>query len=250
MKGIIKIVATVMFIVVILNAGLLALMVTLDGSAELEKLEKAIATLNAEKEEMREKLEISQTEYYNISEKLRRVEEERAQYRMKTEKYTPIIKRASLYPDSNVSYLNMGFVETVFTISLQHNISPYIVFAVIDVESNYSSTARNKRSGAIGLGQIIKSTGEFIHYKLMNRTDKYVHESLLSAFLNVQYTIEYLSYLVSQRGSVDLALKQYCGGYVKGHENFYQNHYRKKIKNSLMSFGLSEVQAEDLLKSK
>lgn len=236
--------------VVLFNVGLITTRMYMSGTNEIKKLEEAIKVLNEEKIEMQARLESSQNEYLNVSEKLRRMEEEKNQQRIKNEKYLPIIKRASIYSDSNIMYLNSGFVEMVFTMSIKKQISPYIVFAIIDVESNFSSTAKNKKSNAIGLGQITKGTGEFIHHNLMKRTDAYVHESLLSASLNVQYMIEYISYLIRARGSVDMALKQYCGGFVKGHENFYSKTYRPKLVESLRSFGLSPSQAEELLSSK
>lgn len=247
---IIKCIFLFLITLVLLNVGFISLKSYISGTNEIAKLENAVMILKEEKIEMETKLEASQNEYLLVSEKLRRVEEEKNQQRIKNEKYLPIIKKASVYSDSNIMYMNMGFVEMVFTMSINKKVSPYVIFAIVDVESNFNSTARNKKSNAIGLGQITKGTGEFIHYNLMKRTDPYVHDSLLSASLNVQYMIEYVSYLVRVRGSVDMALKQYCGGFVKGHEAFYDKVYRPKLLASLRSFGLSPSQAEELLKSK
>ena len=190
-----------------------------------------------------------QKQYDDLSKQLRALEVQRAADTHKREMYEPIIKSAFKYVDSDLNYLNLEFVDTVFTLAANKNVNPYVIFAIIDVESNFNARARN-RSGAIGLGQIMPTTGSYIRKSIMRRTDTYSHESLLSPALNVTYMIEYVSHLVKSRGTYDSALALYCGSLIKGKEKFYPNYYRNRLIDSMRGFGISAENANLILKGK
>ena len=113
----------------------------------------------------------------------------------RNEMFDPIINRAKIYKKVDTSYMNYDFVSSIFDLANSKGIDPYIVFAIIDTESNFNSNARSKYASAIGLGQITNFTGKFIHTNLLKKKTTYEHEILLNPSLNVSYMIEYLVYL-------------------------------------------------------
>lgn len=226
-----------------------AVMIFKSDARKINAKRNEIVRLEDELKEAHLRFDALQRQYDVVSEELRRLEVLKAEENHKKDMYEPILKSAFKYVDSDLNYLTTSFVENVFTLSESKNVNPFIVFAIIDVESNFNSKAKRK-NGAIGLGQIMPTTGAYIHKVLVKSSDKYVHESLQSPTLNVSYVIEYLSYLVRTRGSYDAALKLYCGGLVKGKEKFYPEYYRLRIMEALQSFGISKEQANKMLMSK
>ncbi len=89
------------------------------------------------------------------------------------------------------------------------NLDPYLVLAVIQVESEFSPKAISKR-GAIGLMQVMPGTGEFIAKEMgLSYTGR---KSLYDPFLNVKVGIHYLSLLAERYDSTEDALDAYNNG--------------------------------------
>ncbi len=94
-----------------------------------------------------------------------------------------------------------------------HDLDPYLILAVIKVESEFSPVAVSKR-GAIGLMQVMPGTGEHIAKELGISYGG--RKSLYDPFTNVRLGINYLSSLEDRYETVEYAL----GAYNHGPTNF------------------------------
>lgn len=247
MNKISRLIALVITTIVILNVLMVMGVKLIYATRTINSLRTELVELKNTLDNTQSILEANIAEYNELKNSRDRLEKEAKKREVLYERSKPILLRATEYPNSKTNYLNAEFIETVRVMSEAKNVPYQLIFAIIDVESNFHSDAKNKHSSAIGIGQITKGTGKFIHENLLHREDKYIHESLLSPQLNVQYMIEYISYLYSTRGSIDDAMKLYCGGYAKGHETFYEDYYRNKLMKALVSFNMTDAQANSIL---
>lgn len=94
-----------------------------------------------------------------------------------------------------------------------HDLDPYLILAVIKVESEFSPVAVSKR-GAIGLMQVMPGTGEHIAKEMGIYYGG--RKSLYDPFINVKLGISYLSSLEERYETVEYAL----GAYNHGPTNF------------------------------
>ena len=94
-----------------------------------------------------------------------------------------------------------------------HDLDPYLILAVIKVESEFSPVAVSKR-GAIGLMQVMPGTGEHIAKEMGISYGG--RKSLYDPFINVKLGISYLSSLEDRYETVEYAL----GAYNHGPANF------------------------------
>lgn len=89
------------------------------------------------------------------------------------------------------------------------NLDPYLILAVIQVESEFSPKAISKR-GAMGLMQVMPGTAEYVAEKMgMDYSGK---KSLYDPFINVKLGIHYLSLLTDRYDSTENALDAYNYG--------------------------------------
>ncbi|KAB2834119.1 MAG: lytic transglycosylase domain-containing protein [Candidatus Dadabacteria bacterium] len=89
------------------------------------------------------------------------------------------------------------------------NLDPYLILAVIQVESEFSPKAKSKR-GAIGLMQVMPGTAEYIAKEM--GVDYDGKKSLYDPFVNVKLGIHYLSLLTDRYDSMENALDAYNYG--------------------------------------
>jgi len=89
------------------------------------------------------------------------------------------------------------------------NLDPYLILAVIQVESEFSPKAISKR-GAIGLMQVMPGTAEYIAREMGFDYDG--KKSLYDPFINVKLGIHYLSLLTDKYDSTENALDAYNYG--------------------------------------
>jgi len=92
----------------------------------------------------------------------------------------------------------------------EYKLDPYLVAAIIKVESRYDSFAKSNK-GALGLMQIKLSTGKWIGEKLgIKGLDE---EVLYDPEINIKMGCWYLNYLLKYyNGDLQLALVAYNGG--------------------------------------
>lgn len=104
----------------------------------------------------------------------------------------------------------LRYKELVVRYAGEYQLDPYLVCAVIWVESKFDSRATSHR-GARGLMQIIPATGQWVAKKL--GIQEYDDDSLYNPAINIRIGCWYLDNLRKQfNGNMDLALAAYNGG--------------------------------------
>ncbi|ERM92995.1 lytic transglycosylase [Caldanaerobacter subterraneus subsp. yonseiensis KB-1] len=104
----------------------------------------------------------------------------------------------------------LKYEEYVNSYSKEFGLDPYLVFAIIKVESNFNPYAISNRN-AIGLMQIMPDTGRWIAAKLGMKDFK--EEILFNPEVNIKMGVWYLHYLLKNfDGNLKLALAAYNGG--------------------------------------
>ena len=158
----------------------------------VQALKQNIVVLQAENNNLRKALEISNKEIVDISTSLAVKENEldKANKELdKIHKRVPIHRvvtknqnydyRPYFYAMQstkfNKHYLSEKDMTTVLEWSSKYGIDPNLVIGIMWVESRYYPKAKSKSSSASGYGQFIKSTGKWTHESLLKRKDKYDH---------------------------------------------------------------------------
>lgn len=103
----------------------------------------------------------------------------------------------------------MKYPELVSRYSEQYDLDPYLVTAVINVESNFRPDVVSHKN-AIGLMQISEKTGKWAADKL--NLENYSSDDLYDPETNIRLGCWYLSTLYNQYGDMELALAAYNGG--------------------------------------
>ncbi len=103
----------------------------------------------------------------------------------------------------------VALAETIVQVARDHDFDPELVMAVIRVESSGYHMAVS-RVGALGLMQLLPSTGEELARKLGH--DWRGPDSLFDPFLNVKLGTAYLRELTNRYGSLGTALAAYNWG--------------------------------------
>ena len=111
----------------------------------------------------------------------------------------------------------------IIAYSAENNLNPEIVASLINVESSFNKNAKSN-SGAIGLMQILPSTGEFIADML---GEKFSEEKLYNPTTNIKYGCRYLRYLKDKFKTDKTMLYAYNAG--EGSVNLW-------LKNSAYSY--------------
>lgn len=102
------------------------------------------------------------------------------------------------------------FVKDITKYADQFGVDPYLVMAVIYVESYFDANACSYK-GAVGLMQIMPKTGEWVAQRL--KIKDFTSEKLYKPDMNIRIGCWYLSNLQSQfNGDLDLVLAAYNGG--------------------------------------
>lgn len=92
------------------------------------------------------------------------------------------------------------YPEEILACAKEFSLDPCLVAAVIHTESSNRASAVSPK-GAIGLMQIMPSTGEWIAKKLS--VSDYSEESLTEPMLNIRFGCWYLSYLSDKYGGME-----------------------------------------------
>lgn len=102
------------------------------------------------------------------------------------------------------------YSEYVYKYAKEYNVDPILVFAIIKAESNFNPKVVSS-SNAIGLMQVMDSTGEEIARKLEINFEK--KSSLYNPELNIQIGTKYFSNLMKEyNNNYLLALTAYNAG--------------------------------------
>jgi soluble lytic murein transglycosylase len=143
------------------------------------------------------------------------------------------------------------YKSLVLQYSEKFNLDPYLVIAIIKVESNFKPEAVSPKN-ARGLMQISEKTGKWGANKL--QLNNYVNDNLFNPETNIYIGCWYLSVLYGEFHDMDLVLAAYNGG--SGNVTQWLNdtelssngksldripfketeHYLKKVKNSYIIY--------------
>lgn len=156
-------------------------------------------------------------------------------------KYDIIIAKAKSY-GTDVSYLDYEFLDYVFEEADKYNVNPYVILGIISGESNFYARAKNKKSSATGLAQMVEGTGKYIHTTVLGYKTPYNHESQKDPRVSIKYMLGYFKYL-KKYNSYDSALGEYCGS-----KSYYSKTYRNKLVNNMVALGLSRTEADAILR--
>lgn len=159
----------------------------------------------------------------------------------KIAKYDIIIAKAKSY-GTDVSYLDYEFLDYVFEEADKYNVNPYVILGIISGESNFYARAKNKKSSATGLAQMVEGTGKYIHTTVLGYKTPYNHESQKDPRVSIKYMLGYFKYL-KKYNSYDSALGEYCGS-----KSYYSKTYRNKLVNNMVALGLSKAEADAILR--
>lgn len=127
----------------------------------------------------------------------------------------------ALYDTSgNRNDITEDLLQVLETSCNQWGVNPNLMLGIIMTESEGHSYAKNGKSTATGLCQILKGTGKYIYEDLLgNGKGTYTHQLALDPSTNIQMGVAYMGTLIKQRGSVYKAIQSYRGktnvsGYV------------------------------------
>jgi hypothetical protein len=126
------------------------------------------------------------------------------------------------------------------SIAERYGVDPNIFEKMIEAESNFNPKAKNKKSGALGLGQITKPTGIQPGYGVKPIDDR------LDPVENLRFSAQYLKAMVDEfEGDYSLALAAYNAGpsKVKGAGNKVPDYPNTKnyIRKIMSGGGASNV---------
>ncbi len=105
-------------------------------------------------------------------------------------------------------YYPMKFKEEIIEYSKSYNVESALIASVANVESSFKEDARSSK-GAVGLMQILPSTGEWIASQL---GEEFSEQKLKEGEYNLKLGSFYLSYLIDYFNDVKLAVCAYNAG--------------------------------------
>jgi soluble lytic murein transglycosylase len=116
-----------------------------------------------------------------------------------------IAERLIFYP--------LGFEDEVRAAALTFSVDENVVFSVIKIESGFKDDAASGK-GAIGLMQIMPSTGEYLYNKVYKNAEKKFEKNMLfRADLNIELGTYYIRYLLDKfDGDLNWAVAAYNAG--------------------------------------
>lgn len=104
----------------------------------------------------------------------------------------------------------LKFEDVIMTNAKKYKIDPYLVAAIVFVESKYLPSAQS-RSGAMGLMQIMPDTGSWIAEQLS--INDFHSDKLLEPDINIMFGCWYLSNLKNQfNNDITIVLAAYNAG--------------------------------------
>lgn len=108
-------------------------------------------------------------------------------------------------------YYPLRYEEAIQESADRHEVSPYLIAAVIEAESGWDPEARSA-VGAVGLMQVMPSTAEELARRGMVDARRYDDGDLNDPETNIEYGAAYLRYLVERYHEIETALAAYNAG--------------------------------------
>jgi soluble lytic murein transglycosylase len=108
-------------------------------------------------------------------------------------------------------YYQLEHVESIAQAADRHDVSPFLIAAVIEAESDWDPAARSA-AGAVGLMQVMPSTAEELARRGLVDADEFDPGALGSPEANIEYGAAYLRFLVERYHEIETALAAYNAG--------------------------------------
>lgn len=108
-------------------------------------------------------------------------------------------------------YYQLDYREEILASASRHKVSPYLIAAVIEAESDWRPDAQST-VGARGLMQVMPSTAEELARRGAVNEKRFPTESLSDPPVNIEYGAAYLRYLVERYHEIERALAAYNAG--------------------------------------
>lgn len=108
-------------------------------------------------------------------------------------------------------YYELAHAGEIRESAKRHQVSPYLVAAVIEAESDWQEEAQSA-VGAQGLMQVMPSTAAELARRGIVDGEQYPPESLSDPAVNIEYGAAYLRYLVERYHEIEPALAAYNAG--------------------------------------
>ncbi|GBE36136.1 soluble lytic murein transglycosylase precursor [bacterium BMS3Bbin07] len=115
------------------------------------------------------------------------------------------------YPETSVLLYPVVYTDIVNRISADYNIDPLVILSVMREESRFNRKAIS-RSGALGLMQLMPFTAQRMAKSLGYETESLSDDEIMRPDLNITLGSYYLGQLISEFGSVPMAVAAYNAG--------------------------------------
>ena len=144
------------------------------------------------------------------------------------------LSRAYRVPQDRIEQIVDAAVEA----GRQNDIDPLLLLSIAAAESNFDPNAKNRRSGASGLMQVMPK----IHARRFSRKEGGVFD--IDA--NLQVGAELLRELIDKTGSLQRGLKHYVGAALLSHDTGYGNKITREHSRLKLAAGGEVSQAVQL----
>ena len=108
-------------------------------------------------------------------------------------------------------YYPLRYRDAIEASAVRHRVSPYLIAAVINTESDWKASARS-RVGAVGLMQLLPSTAQELSGRGLVDAKRFPPSDLNDPSVNIEYGAAYLRYLVERYHEIETALAAYNAG--------------------------------------
>jgi len=108
-------------------------------------------------------------------------------------------------------YYQLDYEEDIAAAAARHDVSPYLIAAVVEAESDWDATAQSS-VGAVGLMQVMPSTASELAERKAVDAARFPPARLEEPRVNLEYGSAYLRYLVERYHEVETALAAYNAG--------------------------------------
>jgi soluble lytic murein transglycosylase len=108
-------------------------------------------------------------------------------------------------------YYPLSYESQIADSAARHRVNPYLVAAVINVESGWSAQSVSG-AGAMGLMQVMPETARDLAASERVDERRFPTDKLLDPATNIEYGTAYLRYLVDRYHEIEMSLAAYNAG--------------------------------------
>lgn len=125
-------------------------------------------------------------------------------------KYSYLFEYRKTNPSADFGINELIYLDKVCT---EKNVPVPLMLALYEHESGFNSTAKNPSSTATGYGQLINTTARSMYNRLSRGTYDISRHRVLASdkYLNIDLSVELMSYNLKSYGSITKALNAYYG---------------------------------------